>query len=645
MRVVFLIFSLLLSFSIAQGQITPVSNSTSVPEAKALEMPDLMLEAQVEFARIGDLRADERVKQLPLFIKKWSNTSLAIPAQESLLRARAALAENFLKQQRVDSALEEFKKAINEFPQPLSDRIFSTILAFPLTIFNHGYRREALDLMKEFETGAWEHHNRLGQVATFYLSAEAGQDAQRILIRAIELEPKVAKYYYGLGTAYLIQLKLKEAKTAFQQTINLEQKHPLAFASLAALYRSEKSLEDAVALYKKQLEVTPESEVAYGGLGVSYLLIKEDNLAAEALTKQFAVSPRDFHLFTQLAYISATRGDHRKARSWAELALSIAPTYAWARIVLASSLIAQEEFSTAEEILSDIVIRGTNFPTLQLEIIRSLLLAENFDGAFEQTEQFLKITPEGEFEAQIGGQTVKSRSLKSLTEKERQAAINLPDSLTSDEHYKLIEGFLRFQFYLSKLKNTPQNATEAEALGRRQRAEIQVRALEALTQILSIKDERIAFRKLWAASELFQTDIALERAAEISTELVKEAETATRLEGSIREAPELDFTKRQALFRARAYHLLGQVRFKQGQLEEAAKILKFSIENFTDGSEQRIAISHLATVTQSSGNDKEALNLYIKSYNKHDENASVQKSLIENLYRKVNGSLEGLELK
>ncbi|KAF0248703.1 MAG: hypothetical protein FD167_1893, partial [bacterium] len=453
---VFLVCSLFLSFSIAQGQVTP---TTTLQEAKVLGMPELMLEAQKEFARISDVRADERVKLLTTFIKKWPNTPLTIPAQEALLRARAALAETMLKQQRIEPALEEFQKAINEFPQPVNDRIFSTMLAFPLTVFNHGFRKEAIGLMKQFETNAWQQHNRLAQIAAFYLSAESGQDSERVLTRAIELEPKAAKYYYGLGTTYLIQLKLKEAKAAFQQTINLEQKHPLAFASLASLYRSEKSLEDAIALYKRQLEVTPDSEVGHGGLAISYLLANQDDLAAEELGKQFAISPRDFHLFTQLGYLSVSRSDYRKARSWAELALTIAPTYAWARIVLANSLIAQQEFFTAEEVLSDIVARGTNFPTLHFEITHALLLAENYDGAFEQTEQFLKITPEGEFEAQIGGELVKSRSLKSLLEKERRAAIALPDSLTSDEHYKLVEGFLRFQFYLSRLKGGEKHTT------------------------------------------------------------------------------------------------------------------------------------------------------------------------------------------
>lgn len=642
MKKLCLVFSLLLTTSIAQTAQSQVTSSSSLPTKQTETMPDLMLEAQSEFARISEVRADERIKLLQAFIKK--GTPLTVPAYETLLRARAALAENMLKQQRIEPALEQFQLAIDEFPKPVNDRVFGIMLAFPLTIFNYGYRAEALELMKKFEASSWEQHSRLAQIATFYLSAEVGQDAVRVFNRAIELDPKIARYHYGLATAYLIELKLTEAKAEFQKTINLDQKHPLAFASLGAVYRSEKSLEDAIALYKKQIEVTPENEVAHGGLAISYLLANQNDLATEEIAKQFALAPRDFLLFTQLAYLSASRQDYVHAHNWAELALGIAPGYAWARIVLANTLLQQQDFSGAEEILSDIVARGTKFPTLYFEITHALLLAENYDGAFEQIDQYLKITPEGEFELQIGLAPARGTRLKTLLEKERQASLALPNSLTSDQQYLLVESFLRFQFYLSKLK-LGGNSTQQEVLGRRQRAEIQVKVLEYLTPFLSVNDGRQAFRKMWAVEQLLNTDIALERAAELSTELVKEAENATRLEGSIREAPELDATKRQRLFRARAYHLLGQVRFKQGQLEESIKALKLAVENFGDSAEQRVAISHLATATQASGNDKDALSLYIKSYNKYDGNATVQKVMIENLYRKIHGSLEGLELK
>jgi tetratricopeptide (TPR) repeat protein len=641
MKPLCLVFSLFLATSvvqIAQAQVTP---STTPPSQKTeLAMPDLMLDVQNEFARISEVRADERIKLLQAFIKKA--TPLTTPAYEALLKARAAWAETMLKQQRIEPAIEQFQIAIDEFPKPTNDRIFSIMLAFPLTVFNHGYRKEAIELMSKFEAISSEQHNRLAQIATFYLNAEDGQDALRVLNRAVELDPKIARYHYGLASAYLIQLQPKEAKAEFQKTINLDPKHPLAFASLAAIYRSEKSLEDAIALYKKQIEVTPETEVAHGGLAICYLLNNQNDLAKEELAKQFAIAPRDFLLFTQLGYLAASRQDYRHAHDWAELALGMAPGYAWARIVLANTLIQQQDFSGAEEILSDIVARGTRFPTLYFEITKALLLAENYDGAFEQIDQYLKITPEAEFELQIGLAPKRAVSLKTLLEKEHQAALALPTSLTSDQEYRLVENFLRFQFYISKLKL---GTTQQEVLGRRQRAEIQVKVLEYLAPFLSVNDGRQAFRKMWAVEQLLNTDIALERAAELSNELVKEAETATRPENSIREAPELDFAKRQKLFRARAYHLLGQIRLKQGQLEESIKALKLAIDNFTDSPEQRVAISHLATVTQAAGNDKEALSLYIKSYNKYDDNATVQKVMIENLYRKIHGSLEGLDLK
>ena len=636
MKVLLSFFSLLLAFSIAQAQVANVSSK--------LEMPELMLEAQIEFARISEVRADERIKMLSEFIKKWTDNPLIVPAREALLRARGAQAETLLKQQKIEPALEQLQLAIKEYPQPLNDRIFGTMLAFPLTVYNHGFRKEALELMRSFEPSAEGQATRLGQLANIYLTAEAGIDALRVLTQAISLEPKSAKYYYALGTTQLTLLKFKEAKAAFQQTINLDPKHPLAFGSLAALYRGEGALEDAVALYKKQLEITPDSESARSGLAITYSLAGENTLATQELGKQFANTPRDFLLFTQLGYLAANRKDYTRSRAWAELALNLAPSYAWARIVLANSLMAQQEFSAAEELLSDALTRGINFPTLHFEITQALLLAENYEGAFEQSEQFLKIAPEGEFLLQIGSSPLQNPSLKVLLESERRAALALPVSLTSDDRYKLVESFLRFKFYLGKLKENVNNS-EAEALGRRQKTEIQVKAVEALNQFLSVNDERKAFRKLWAAEELFTSDIALERAIEFCQDLVKDAELATHLEGSIREVPELDLQNRQKLFRARAYHLLGRIRFKQAQLVESEKALKLAIDNFPEGTEKRVALSHLASVTQASGNDKEALSLYIKSYNQYDGNATIQKIMIENLYRKIHGSLEGLDLK
>src|SRR5207249_9083339 len=105
-------------------------------------------------------------------------------------------------------------------------------------------------------------------------------------------------------------------------------------------YRGDGAFEDAVALYKKQLEVAPEHETAHGGLALTFLLMNREAEATAELSRQLAISPRDFRLFTQLAYLAAAHKDYARARRLAEQALAIAPTYAWARLVMAYTLAA-----------------------------------------------------------------------------------------------------------------------------------------------------------------------------------------------------------------------------------------------------------------------------------------------------------------
>lgn len=635
---------LLASSTFAQVSLPSSNSSTTTHPNTTSTSIEAILDAQVELGRISESRADERIKQLQAFIQKSPNSPLVASAKESLLRARASLAETLLKQQRLEPALEQLQQAFKDAPQPISERVFANLIwVLPTTVMAHGYRTEAIELMRTFEPSFAQQPSRLAQIAIFYFNAEAGVDAMRVLNRAIELEPKENRYFNSLATAYLLQLRLKDAKAAFQQAINLDNKHPLAYSGLASLYRAEGSLDDAIALYKKQLEVSPEHDTAHGGLAIAYLLAKQDALAANELGQQFAISPRDFQLFTQLAYLAASRKNYPQARRWADLAINLAPNYVWARIAMANILLEQQDFSSAEQLLSDSIARGNAFPTLYFELTHTLLMAEDYEGAFEQFERFLNINAEGEFESKVGADVNRSRSLKILLEKERKAALALPDSITSDDHYRLAESFLRFKYYLSKLRTNEKN--EAETNNRRQKMEIQVKLLEHLTPFLALADERRPFRQLWAAEQLYNNDIALERAAELSSAALKDAELATKGEGTIRDALDLDKERRLKVFSGRAYHLLGQIRFKQGQLDEASKALKLAIENFGEGAAQRVALAHLAAVTAALGDENQALALYIKSYNSRDENAAVQKLVIESLYRKLHGSLAGLELR
>src|SRR5262249_59000364 len=128
----------------------------------------------------------DRINWLDVLITKPPASRLAAPARELLMRARAATAENHLKQQRPELAVEQFKLAFKESPQPITDRIFlGLVWAFPTSLLSYGYRDEAILLMREFEPSFSDRAPYLAQMGFFYMNSESAQDAVRVLTRAV----------------------------------------------------------------------------------------------------------------------------------------------------------------------------------------------------------------------------------------------------------------------------------------------------------------------------------------------------------------------------------------------------------------------------------------------------------------------------
>ena len=59
--------------------------------------------------------------------------------------------------------------------------------------------------------------------------------------------------------------------------------------------------------------------------------------------------------------------------------------------------------------------------------------------------------------------------------------------------------------------------------------------------------------------------------------------------------------------------------------------------------EGRRALWRLATVKETQGELKEALDLYIAGYDASGAGSELDRAVIESLYRKINGSLQGLD--
>lgn len=167
--------------------------------------------------------------------------------------------------------------------------------------------------------------------------------------------------------------------------------------------------------------------------------------------------------------------------------------------------------------------------------------------------------------------------------------------------------------------------------------------LRAVTTFTTLDDGRQAFRMIWVARRLTEQGIALDAAEQLARRAVAMAEAVTEPENSMRDAPLLDREGRRAIFLGRAHDVLGWTLFKKGDTRQAIANLTKSVEAYLPSAERKTALWHLAVATEEAGDNKNALEFYIASFEAGSSGEKVRRAQIENLYKKVNGSLAGLE--
>jgi hypothetical protein len=85
--------------------------------------------------------------------------------------------------------------------------------------------------------------------------------------------------------------------------------------------------------------------------------------------------------------------------------------------------------------------------------------------------------------------------------------------------------------------------------------------------------------------------------------------------------------------------------FKKGDARAAVTSLTKAVDVYPQSLERKTALWHLAVATEEAGNERRALDFYIASYDPDLPTSSVRRARIEALYKKLNGSLTGLDEK
>lgn len=615
------------------------------PTPEEIAKADAEEEAEYEAAAAVE-DGPGRISALKKFLKAHPNGKRRDDATAMIVTVTSQLGNDRLGAADVAGAVEFYKAAITDSPQPMPDPLFNDTLAkFPINVFFRGGRTEAYDLARQIEQHSGKSLNQLLSVATFYMNVENGSEARRVVEKAIKLEPTSGKAYQSLGLAFRMDFMLDESVAAYAKALELEPESLTARRGLAEMKRALAKPDEAVVLYKEILAKDEADLASRTGFILALFDAGKKSEAEAELARALEANPGNVILQAGAAYWYAVNGEGEKAVDLAQKAITADPRFIWSHIALARGQIASRDPIAAEKTLLS-ARRYGNFPTLEYEIANARAAAGFFREAADELAKSFTIK-DGLVHTNLGGRISRgSKDIAELIGYERRASIFAPISPDDTEHSARMLALLDLKQQLDK------EQPNADAV---------VRAADEFTRG---DDKMKAHRLIFAGSQLLEKKLALPKVVEISKTIPKHLESgldvadpsAAIMASEIYEArkiaaargdyvnvPPIPRATLSQVLRGRVEEITGWAHYQMDETAQAAVHLKRAVGVLpVDSAWWRSSTWRLGAALALEGKNQDALEMYVRSYKSAPPDA-LKYSVIEALYRRINGHVMGLE--
>lgn len=592
----------------------------------------------------------ERIGKLKDFIATHPESKAKARAAEMLIVARAALGDEKLKAGDTAAGIELLFQALGDAPADMPDRLFAGVISqIPLNLYARGQAPDALRAAQQLEAKVANNPKRLLALSGFYLEIERGDEAARVAEQAIKLAPDSAAAHNALGLALHISLRLAEAAAEYKRALEIDPKTRGVRRALADLDRAAGKIDEALALYREQLAAEPEDKPARVGMVLALFESGKSDEGKEELKAAYEKDPRNLSLLTGASYWFVAHGESPLGLELAQKAVEIEPRYTWAQIALARALVAERQPLYAERSLRYAQQYG-RFPTLDYELANTLASM----GLYEEASAALLHSftlKDGQIETLLANRyPARAAGFNELLSVERRASIFQATGVETEENARLMKALLAFTLAM----NPPVADAKID----------EASATAAAREFAAGSDNKRAFRQLYAVSRLLKKGIAFQTAFELSEAArdgVDDAAFVPAVTIAV-QADELGDMRARALAAGGIPDIPEAPRnvlanILRGRIEESSGWALFNLDKNTEAVERlrrgvgilpvntplwQTACWHLGVALQQAGSNEEALGFYIKSYSAGVPDPA-RRGIIEQLYKKINGTLDGLD--
>lgn len=626
---------------------TPSKANTTSRKLTPEQQAELDADESEEVELTLTLPLAKRAATLKQFLETHPNSKSRERATELLITTHTSLGDQELKAGNSAAGVEHFLQAVSDAADfAVPDQMFTDLIApIPRNLYERGEHSAAIKAAQEIETRFAKEPKRLLNIANFYLNVERGNDAIRAGEAAIKVAPEMADAHRVLALGYHISLRLDEAAAEYKRALELDPSSKAARGSLADLYRASGKAEEALALYNEQLAADPQDRAARTGKVLSLFELDRLDDANRELEAALTEEPRNLLLLAGAAYWLAAHNNNEKALDLAQRAVVVESRYTWAQIALARSLVGMNRSLEAERAMRYARNYG-KFPTMTYELASVLSSMGLYEEAVEVLRESFTIKDD-QIQTYLAGHMPASQpDFLELLAPERRASIYQKTAADTAANAKALKALMAFNAAISAEKI---DETAAVATAR---------------DFASGTDNMRAFRQLYAASRLLRKNIALPTVVELADEARKAADDALKVSSLTMAVQADEFSQLRAraiaagnvpdvaeapqdvlanILKGRIEDLTGWALFNQSKYSDAITHLKQASDTLPAGTPSwRTALWHLGAALEQTDQKQEALDYYIKSFNAGDPDPT-RRSVIEQLYKQINGSLDGFE--
>lgn len=214
---------------------------------------------------------------------------------------------------------------------------------------------------------------------------------------ALRDNPESAEAQYGIGSVYLNQQKLAEARECFEHAIKMTATYPdtkaHAWNNMGLLAGREGNTEEAIGYFQEALRLSPDHRAALNNLATAYRVEKRWGDARQTFERSLQLAPDDPEANYGLGMVYAMTDDTDRANEFLQRALKSRPNYPEAMNNLGILYLRTDHIDDAVKMFQESIHVAPDFDQSYLNLARVYVDENTPDKAVAVLNDLLKHRP------------------------------------------------------------------------------------------------------------------------------------------------------------------------------------------------------------------------------------------------------------